>query len=124
MVNNWNSSQQNEADVAPRSLSPFLITKAYPNGKRPSRKKRSAVKFGDHQGNPEDWTLLKFLKFCWILSDNAHVIRVINRHKIFHWSAFKSASLRKLKKLGFKWGPAQLIFDGVEALSQWDDSNS
>jgi hypothetical protein len=58
-------------------------------------------------------SMANFLERCKITPSNRDVQNIISSHQITHWSAFEGVTPKKLRKLGFAWGPAQLIHKTV-----------
>ena len=62
---------------------------------------------------PTDFTMNEFLTLCKIDPDNLQIKGLLEKHFIFHWSAFKSVPARKLERLGFGFGASALIAAGT-----------
>ena len=62
---------------------------------------------------PRDFTMDEFLQLCKIDPGNHQIKTLLEKHLIFHWSAFKSIKAPKLERLGFGFGASALIAAGT-----------
>ncbi|OAV86203.1 hypothetical protein PTTG_30027 [Puccinia triticina 1-1 BBBD Race 1] len=73
-----------------------------------------------------DITIEMFLTICQLPPKDPKVLAIINKHRIYHWTAFEDVSLQNLLDLGFLWGPARQIMNGSrlarELVADPDDS--
>ncbi|PLW50672.1 hypothetical protein PCASD_00775 [Puccinia coronata f. sp. avenae] len=60
-----------------------------------------------------DLSMPDFLGFCKIPPANRNIWKLLKRHEIHHWTAFKDVSKLDLRYLGFAFGPVQLLHVGV-----------
>ena len=54
-----------------------------------------------------------FLSSAYIRQDDTHTINIIKKFNIYHWTFFQDLSQYEIEELGFKKGPAQLIFKAL-----------
>ncbi|PLW45230.1 hypothetical protein PCASD_03983 [Puccinia coronata f. sp. avenae] len=61
-----------------------------------------------------DLSMPDFLSFCKIPPANRNIWKLLGQHEIHHWiTAFKDVSKLDLRRLGFAFGPVQLLHAGV-----------
>jgi hypothetical protein len=66
----------------------------------------------------EDMSIREFLKLCRIPCHDYHTQHLFKTHHIHHWTALRNVTAKKLSKLRFCYGPAQLILQGIEKIAQ------
>jgi hypothetical protein len=60
-----------------------------------------------------DFQMEEFLLFSHIPIEDTQTRSVITSHALHHWSLFKCLSVRRLRKLGFQYGPIYLLKEGA-----------
>ncbi|PLW17568.1 hypothetical protein PCANC_13746 [Puccinia coronata f. sp. avenae] len=78
---------------------------------RPSKRQRTEPLLD------EDMSIKQFLKLCRIPRRDYHTRHLFKTHRIHHW-ALRNVTAKKLSKLRFCYGPAQLILQGIGKLTQ------
>ncbi|OAV96045.1 hypothetical protein PTTG_26448 [Puccinia triticina 1-1 BBBD Race 1] len=77
-----------------------------PNPKRANSSSSSPPSDGD-------LTMEAYIDLCHIQPGDTQTHAAIEWHSLYHWSIFKTTLIRRLCKLGIRYGPAVLLMGGV-----------
>ncbi|OAV97636.1 hypothetical protein PTTG_25905 [Puccinia triticina 1-1 BBBD Race 1] len=107
----FNPSRAEAEDRKP--LPSLLVDQLQSSGSSTPPNPKRAKSSSSSPPSDGDLTMEAYLDLCHIQPGDSHTHAAIERHSLYHWSIFKTTSIRRLCKLGICYGPAVLLKGGV-----------